>query len=171
MKKANLILLFLTALIVAWSCNQQNNKSSEETVVEIQVDSPVGQFGEEITDAGALSLDLLVSELEEEGEFEGKVIGEIKEVCAMKGCWMTIDLPNGETMRVTFKDYGFFVPKNSQGFPVIIEGVATKKVTDVATLKHYAEDAGKSKEEIDAIKAPKLEYAFEASGVIIKEDA
>jgi hypothetical protein len=34
-------------------------------------------------------------------------------------------------------------------------------------LKHFAEDQGKSKEEVEAIKAPKKEITFEATGVII----
>ena len=82
-----------------------------------------------------------------------------------------MDLPNGESMRVTFKDYGFFVPTNSQGFPIVMEGVATLSQTDVETLKHYAEDQGKSKEEVEAITAPKKEITFEATGVVIKEKA
>jgi hypothetical protein len=118
-----------------------------------------------------VTLTELVAELESKDEFSGKVVGEIKEVCSKKGCWMTIDLPNGQSMRVTFKDYGFFVPLNSSGYPVVIEGIATKKVTDVETLRHYAEDAGKSKEEIEKITESKNEYAFEAVGVIIKENA
>ncbi|RPA67908.1 DUF4920 domain-containing protein [Cyclobacteriaceae bacterium YHN15] len=170
MKKTSLFLLIMAGLFSS-SCEQKNSKSAEESVSETQIDSPVGLFGEEINESGVVTLDMLVAKLEKEQEFEGKVIGEIKEVCAMKGCWMTIDLPNGESMRVTFKDYGFFVPKNAHGYPVIIEGIASKKVTDVETLKHYADDAGKSKEEIDAITTPKLEYAFEAIGVIIKENA
>jgi hypothetical protein len=164
MKKLLAIALSLSLL----ACQSQE-KSSE--VEEVKTDLPTGMFGEEITASGALSLTSLVASLEESEAFEGKIVGEIKEVCAMKGCWMTIDLPNGETMRVTFKDYGFFVPKNAHGFPVIIEGVASKKVIDVATLKHYAEDAGKSQEEINAINSPKVEYAFEAKGVIIQENA
>ena len=36
-------------------------------------------------------------------------------------------------------------------------------------LKHYAEDEGKSQEEIDAISEPEFAYTFEAIGVIIKE--
>jgi hypothetical protein len=164
-------LLFIMIGFLSLSCDQKNSQITEESVSQNQIDSPVGLFGDEINESGVVSLNELISKLEIEEEFEGKVIGEIKDVCAMKGCWMSIDLPNGESMRVTFKDYGFFVPKNSHGYPVVIEGVATKKVTDVATLKHYAEDAGKSKEEVDAITAPKLEYAFEAIGVIIKEDA
>lgn len=158
----------LIAMIIFWSCQPQSVEKSNEVPEE---NIPTGYFGEEINDSGVVSLTQLVNELQENDEFEGKVVGEIKEVCAKKGCWMTIDLPNGQTMRVTFKDYGFFVPLNSQGYPVIIEGVASKKVTDVATLRHYAEDAGKSQEEIEAITEPKQEYAFEAIGVIIRENA
>ncbi|UJP63550.1 DUF4920 domain-containing protein [Mongoliitalea daihaiensis] len=163
MKKLLSILLGLSLL----ACQSETKTVEEEGKEEL----PVGMFGDKISESGALTLESLVTTLEDSGEFEGKVIGEIKDVCSMKGCWMTIDLPNGETMRVTFKDYGFFVPKNAHGYPVIIEGVASKKFTDVATLKHYAEDAGKSQEEIDAITNPKVEYAFEAVGVIIQENA
>ncbi|WP_194974438.1 DUF4920 domain-containing protein [Aquiflexum lacus] len=165
--KKNIFYAFV-ALILLWSCQPQ---SVEKVNEEVDVETPTGYFGEEINDSGVVSLSQLVSELHSNDEFEGKVVGEIKEVCAMKGCWMTIDLPNGQTMRVTFKDYGFFVPKNSKGYPVVIEGVASKKETDVATLRHYAEDAGKSKEEIESITEPKQEYAFEAVGVIIRDDA
>ena len=79
-----------------------------------------------------------------------------------------MELPNGSKMRVTFKDYGFFIPTNSQGFPITIEGVATLTETDVETLRHYAEDQGKSKEEVEAITAPKKEITFEATGALIK---
>jgi hypothetical protein len=40
--------------------------------------------------------------------------------------------------------------------------------TDVKTLQHYAEDQGKSKEEVEAITSPKKEITFEASGALIK---
>lgn len=166
--KNPLIFSLISFLLIAGCNGSQSEKSTEATV---QSDLPTGYFGEEINEAGVVSLQQLVSVLENSEEFSGKVKGEIKEVCSMKGCWMTIDLPNGQTMRVTFKDYGFFVPKNAHGYPVIIEGVATKKVTDVATLRHYAEDAGKSQEEIEAITSSKQEYAFEAIGVIIQENA
>lgn len=166
---------FLLTVIVMWAFVACKNSSEEKADVVIEsseaTKNPTGNFGKNIQEANAVSLSQLVSELELQDEFEGKVYGQIKEVCTHKGCWMTLDLPNGETMRVTFKDYGFFVPKNSHGFPVIIEGVAKKTITDVETLKHYAEDGGKSQEEINAITAPKQEYAFEATGVIIKENA
>lgn len=169
MKKTLMVIASL--VILGSSCNSNNTSEESGQHEELVANTPIGVFGAVITEDEVTPLSTLVTSLEEGGEFHGKVKGEIKEVCVHKGCWMTMDLPNGETMRVTFKDYGFFVPKNSHGYPVIIEGVASKKVTDVRTLRHYAEDAGKSKEEIEAITEPKKEYAFEAVGVIIKENA
>ncbi len=81
---------------------------------------------------------------------------------------MQADLGNGELMRVTFKDYGFFVPMDSPGKTVIMEGTAYYKTVPVDLLKHYAEDAGKSKKEIQAIKEPEHDLAFEATGLILK---
>ena len=37
----------------------------------------------------------------------------------------------------------------------------------MATQRHYAEDAGKSKEEIEKITEPKIAYTFLADGVLI----
>ena len=70
-------------------------------------------------------------------------------------------------MRVTFKDYAFFMPKDLSGKHVVIDGFAFVEVTSVDDLRHYAEDGGKSKEEIAAITEPKREVAFEAAGVVI----
>ena len=97
-----------------------------------------------------------------------KVTGTVESVCQAKGCWMKVKMDNGETMRVTFKDYGFFVPKDIAGKTVVVEGVAEKKTTPVAELRHYAEDAEKSKEEIAKITDPQNELAFVADGVIVK---
>jgi hypothetical protein len=52
---------------------------------------------------------------------------------------------------------------------VILEGKAFVQITSVEELQHYAEDAGKNKEEIAAIVAPKKEFAFEATDVLLKK--
>jgi hypothetical protein len=49
-----------------------------------------------------------------------------------------------------------------------MEGTAYKELISVETLRHYAEDEGKTKKEIAAITEPVTEYSFEAVGVIIK---
>ncbi len=81
---------------------------------------------------------------------------------------MTIDMGEGKSMRVTFKDYGFFVPLNADGHVATLKGAASVDTVDVETLRHFAEDAGKSKEEIEAITEPEYELTFEATGVLIK---
>ena len=77
------------------------------------------------------------------------------------------DQPGQPEMRVTFKDYAFFMPKDLAGKHVVVDGYAYVENTPVDVLRHYAEDAGKSKEEIAAITEPKREVSFEAFGVII----
>lgn len=83
---------------------------------------------------------------------------------------MVMNLSDDKDMRITFKDYEFFVPLDAAGKETIIQGTATMDTTTVEMLKHYAEDAGDSQEEIDAITEPEFNYAFEAVGVIITEE-
>lgn len=156
--------LFVFSLLIGISCQspkEQSTASTEETVA--------GQYGEKINSSGAITVEEMFSRLERESGFEGKVAAEIREVCTKKGCWLTVALPDGNLMRVTFKDYGFFVPTTSEGYPIVLEGLAQKTVTDVETLRHYAEDAGKPQEEIEAITQPKEEFTFEATGVLVKD--
>ena len=61
------------------------------------------------------------------------------------------------------------MPKDIAGQEVIVEGKAFVEETSVEDLQHFAKDAGKSQEEIDAITEPQLTYAFISSGVLIPE--
>ena len=171
MKRASYISVLLL-MVSLFSC-QKAGEVSKGTTYEVVGKAEVvpGNYGDLIEENAVISTTELLSKLDLEGQFTGKISGEIREVCTKKGCWFSMELPNGESMRVTFKDYGFFVPTNSQGFPMVMEGVATLSQTDVETLKHYAEDQGKSKEEVEAITEPKKEITFEATGVMIKEKA
>ncbi|MES2828526.1 MAG: DUF4920 domain-containing protein [Bacteroidota bacterium] len=96
-----------------------------------------------------------------------KISGEVVDVCKKKGCWMTLKMPDGEPIRVTFKDYAFFMPMDIVGKKVALDGIAKKQTISVETLRHYAEDAHKSAEEVAKITDPKKELAFEAKGVVI----
>lgn len=125
--------------------------------------------GLRIDEAQAVS----VSEFAETGisEEQVKLAGKVEDVCQMKGCWMTVKLPDGEKMRITFQDYGFFVPTDASGKTAIMEGYATLDTTSVADLRHFAEDGGMTPEEAaKKYTEPKVEYAFKATGVIIKEE-
>ena len=75
-----------------------------------------------------------------------------------------------DTVFVQFKDYGFFVPtEGMEGKRAIVKGQASFDTTSVHDLRHFAQDAGKSKEEIDLIIEPKLELKFMADGVLIQD--
>jgi hypothetical protein len=171
MKKSFLIIALLAG-VFTFSC-QQKTEETQETTYEVvgEVEIVPGNYGNIVKADQIVTTAEMISQVETEGKFAGKISGEIKEVCTKKGCWFSMDLPNGETMRVTFKDYGFFLPTNSQGFPIVMEGVATLTETDAETLRHYAEDQGKSKEEVEAITEPERKISFEATGVKIKPKA
>lgn len=124
--------------------------------------------GKKISEKGAIPAAQLASNLGNKAEAKTKVEGTVESVCQMKGCWMKLKTADGQTMRVTFKDYGFFVPKDISGKTVVVEGVAKQTTTPVSELRHYAEDAGKSKEEIAKITEPEKAITFVADGVIVK---
>jgi hypothetical protein len=127
-------------------------------------------FGEKIKDKGAISTTELAQKAKEKPECNAKVSGVVESVCQVKGCWMKVKMSDGQSMRVTFKDYGFFVPKDLAGKTVVFEGTAKTKTTSVDELRHYAEDAGKSKEEVAKITEPKTELTFEANGVLVPKN-
>jgi len=125
-------------------------------------------YGAKTTTAdGAVDIASMSEKLIENPEFKGKIKAKVLSVCEKKGCWMTIAKPGGEEIMVRFKDYGFFMPLNIVGKEVVLDGVAKATVTSVDMLKHYAEDAHKSKEEIEKITEPKNEIEFTAKGVVV----
>lgn len=125
------------------------------------------KYGAGTTAAGALEVNLLEEKLAAADQFTGKVKGTVISVCEKKGCWMKLAQTDGEGIMIRFKDYKYFMPKDIVGHDVVLEGTAEKTTTSVEMLKHYAEDAGKSKEEIEKIKEPKTEIEFVATGVLV----
>jgi hypothetical protein len=99
--------------------------------------------------------------------FDGKTVqvtGTVNGVCVKKGCWMTIAGENPATRaRVTFKDYGFFVPLDSTASKGKIEGVVSLKTMTQAERAHLAQDGGKKIEEI-----PEHELRVVASAVELR---
>lgn len=154
MKKITLLLSFL---VLAGFCMAQEPASAEKGVT----------YGAGTTADGAISINDLPAKMKG-NKFNGKVSGKVVSVCQEKGCWMKIQRENGEDMMVKFKDYGFFMPKNIVGKEVVLDGEAAVKETSVKQLKHYAEDAGKSKEEVEKIKNAKKELIFTAKGVLVQ---
>ncbi len=128
-------------------------------------------FGAEINDQGTIGYDELLVKMETMDSVEAKVVGKIEGVCQVKGCWMNVvseTNAEAEPMFVKFKDYGFFMPLECAGQTAIMRGKAYREITSVDELRHYAEDEGKSPEEIAQITEPMEELKFLADGVILK---
>lgn len=91
--------------------------------------------------------------------------GEITDVCSKAGCWVNIKSGNGETFMVRFKDHFTIPTETAPGTIAVLHGIGSMQETSVADLQHFAEDAGKSQEEIDAITEPEYDFGFVADGI------
>ena len=129
----------------------------------------ISYHGKKITADHATPTTELPAKMGDKTKLETKVEGTVESVCQEKGCWMRVKAADGQAMLVRFRDYGFFVPKDIVGKSVVFEGTAETKTTSVAELRHYAEDAGKSKDEIAKITEPEKPITFVADGVIVKK--
>ena len=104
-------------------------------------------------------------------EFKGVMEGRMLEICQNAGCWANIELPSGEKIKVKFRDANgdeFGIDKNASGKMIDVHGVGYMDTVSVAMLRHYAEDDKATKEEIEAIKEPKISATFTADGAVIK---
>jgi hypothetical protein len=96
-----------------------------------------------------------------------KLTGQVGGVCQAKGCWMTIGTgePGAASVRVRFKDYAFFVPKDCMGKTAVVEGHFKLTTLSVAEAQHYADDAAKEGTAPKKIAAPQATFALMATGV------
>tara|TARA_B100000401_G_C52587630_1_gene615681 strand:- start:330 stop:773 length:444 start_codon:yes stop_codon:yes gene_type:complete len=146
--KLNFFVVFLT-LLTSYSC--------DETITYVN-------YGDDI------NIDLSYSEKIEDNFEITNVLGEIIDVCPKKGCWMNVKV-NTDTVFVKFKDYGFFVPKSGiEGKQVLMSGKIFRDTITVERLRHYAEDAKKSKDEIELITAPEYKINMIANAVAIRDN-
>jgi hypothetical protein len=124
-------------------------------------------YGEKINAKNLISVNELSAKMANSDMLNTKISGTVTDVCTKKGCWMKLDNGDGTKTMITFKDYGFFMPKDIIGKKVALDGVSKQVITSVVEQKHYLEDAGKSKEEIAKITQPKKEIKYEAKGVLV----
>lgn len=166
----NLSTLLATSLLFVLLSACGSTPAAEETVeaATTPVKDVASTFGDEFKAEKVLPANELLTTYEHDqliDTLQTTLQGTVNSVCQAMGCWMTIAAGDGEEMMVKFKDYGFFMPKDISGREVVMHGMAYYQITPVDELRHYAEDAGKSPEEIAAINEPKKELRFLADGV------
>jgi Domain of unknown function (DUF4920) len=127
-----------------------------------------GKFGAPLGNSPKVALADLVKD---PAAWSGKTLkteGTVSSVCQEKGCWMVLKAGD-QSVRVRFKDYAFFVPKDSAGMTAVLEGVFSVKTVPEATAKHYAEETPGGKP--GDIKGDQKELSFLASGVELAKTA
>ena len=146
--KLNFLVVFLT-LLTSYSC--------DKNITYVN-------YGDDI------NMDFSYSEKIQDNFEITNISGQIIDVCPKKGCWMNVKV-NTDTVFVKFKDYGFFVPKiGIEGKQILMSGKIFRDTISVERLRHYAEDAKKSKEEIELITVPEYKINMIANAVAIRDN-
>ena len=161
---------FFAIMLLFIGCKMDNNSENTISMGDINTDQ-YQQFGNKVVSNQILNkkaFSKTYQELKQGDTVDVAFVSTVNDVCKAKGCWMKVAIDEGKETMVKFKDYGFFVPKDIEKDTVIVQGRAFVSETSVDELRHYAEDAGKSEEEIAAITTPKKTYSFIADGVLVK---
>ncbi|MFT7220577.1 MAG: hypothetical protein ACI8Z1_002196 [Candidatus Azotimanducaceae bacterium] len=127
-------------------------------------DEHTQQFGDVMPSGEAMKLSVAIERFAVgDTQLIAKVSGNITEVCQKKGCFMVVT--QGEYhARVKFKDYGFFVPKDSAGKRAVIHGELISATLTAEQANHFESDAGRVGSFSDSI----TEYSIVASAVLIE---
>lgn len=162
------ITLLIFCVLMLNSCKSKNEEQKEivSKVEKLKYTSFGKKINAEDTQLGNTMVPTYKT-MQVGDSIQTKIIAKVNEVCQAKGCWMRLNVDDDNEIMVKFKDYEFFVPKDITGKDVIVSGKAYVKEVSVEEQRHYAEDAGKTKEEIAEITKPKRTYSFEADGVLV----
>ena len=104
--------------------------------------------------------------IERESDFAGqevRVSTRIARVCQKKGCFF-IATEGDAWARITFADYGFFIPTDSGGKQVTLVGTFSRQELSPEQAAHYNKDLGEQTVEKDL--SP-FEYSIVATSVLI----
>jgi Domain of unknown function (DUF4920) len=121
-------------------------------------------YGAQIKAKNPLSLQAALRQLDSMPSADVLIESKVDKVCEVKGCWMALTNAKDD-VRVTFKDYGFFVPSSIIGKTVLVQGKLEKVVMSLEDTKHYIKDAGGDPSKVTT---PRTEYRIVASGVEVK---
>ena len=139
-------------------------------IVSTAIGQSFNNYGEKISPNITHAYSSLKASIQNESMDDVILEGEIVQTCPKKGCWVRMKVSESDTLMVRFKDYGFFVPKEGmEKKKVIVKGKAYMDTMSVEMLRHYAEDAGNSEQEILKINEPQYIVNFLANGVLIEK--
>lgn len=108
----------------------------------VEVSDSYETFGVPLPEPGdPLSLSEVMQDADDFIDTEVKISVKVDQVCQKKGCFF-VGQDGEHLVRVSFKDYGFFVPTNISGRFVTLYGVLEKREMTQKQADHLSEDAG-----------------------------
>jgi len=139
------ILLLLPALIFLSACHGHSLR--------------VATYGSPVTGESLKQVEL-ARVLESPDEYSGRTIeirGEVVEVCQRRGCWIRMAPTGSNDKQSVFVKFTCpiegerLIPMTALGQPVRVEGTLIVETISEAERRHYASDAGATREEIGNI--------------------
>ena len=164
--------LFLQFSICAIALLTTGASLAADETKPIRLSEPVEQtahsesFGAPLDESiPKVSLEDLVSD---GGQYTGKPVrvdARVAKVCQKKGCFF-IARDGSSVMRVSFKDYGFFVPTDIGGKRVSFVGEVVARDISADEAAHYEKDLGSA----EPMVKPGKTYEIVATSVRVPRD-
>lgn len=118
------------------------------------------QRGQPVSGAPEVPLQKLLASPESYVGKQVLVTGTVRRACERRGCWMELtDAGGSRAVRVTFKDYAFFVPTTSAGAKARVVGEPKLVRLTEGMAAHYQSEGGST----PAPNSPEVQFV--ASGV------
>ena len=131
----------LAIFVVSTACNTEAKKAPEPAA-----SSNVQRYGAPIRGGDTVKLSAVMASPDGYKDKNVIVEGEVRRACSTKGCWMEVaESRDAQTpgCRVTFKDYGFFVPKDSAGSHARMQAVVAVETVAAETVEHLEGEGAK----------------------------
>ena len=134
-------LITAAVMAVCFSNLQASNDDVIRLSEPVAVTDSAEIFGAPLNEeASAMELGAILAS---PAEFVGKAVrveAQISQVCQRKGCFMIATSGKG-AMRISFKDYAFFVPTDTGGKTVTFTGTVIARELTEEQAAHLREDA------------------------------
>jgi hypothetical protein len=144
-------LLFAITLVFCLGCRSRPSPGAashnEQTTSSPNAPAAGWQrYGAALAPAEAVKLENVLGEPDRYKDKTVTVEGNVRRACSRKGCWMEIadgGDPAAPGCRVTFKDYGFFVPTDSAGSQARVQGVVAVETVAAAYVQHLEQEGAR----------------------------
>lgn len=136
------------SLLVLSACNTTREPSPAPEPPAAPASAPASHqtFGAPLGASPSVSLSDVLKAPDQFADRTVTVEGEVRRACTRKGCWMELSQAQDASApgcRVTFKDYGFFVPTDSAGSKARVEAKVESRVVKPELVAHLESEGAK----------------------------